>query len=145
MKARTPGRRKVDFRGMVPRKVPEAKVKQEAADFLLAMLQSPPRAGACKELRKWPPEALDYLHAAFRETLLRRGPGWLPLLADIKARFGLTWNDSALSRYWGYWYIYILPREEMARWIHLAERALAAVEEIRDAVRRRGDGRPAAG
>ena len=90
-----------------------------------------------KELRNWSPEAVEYLHASLNDALAGRGRTWGTLLADLNARFSVKWNDSSLSRYWAYWQARVLEREDAARWMDLAERAVIAIEQIRDSLRGR--------
>ncbi len=79
---------------------------------------APATARSFAELRDWPQEALDYLHAAFDRKRQGAGPTWAALLAEIAERFGRTWNDSSLSRYYGYWrstmYVEDRARDEAA-------------------------------
>jgi len=60
-------------------------------------------ARSFRELKTWPQEALDFLHAAFERKRLGAGPTWAELLAEVEKKFSVTWNDSSLSRYYGYW------------------------------------------
>jgi hypothetical protein len=83
-------------------------------------------ARSFEALRDWPQEALDHLHAAFRRKAQGAGPTWADLLAEVKGQFGLDWNDSSLSRYYGYWRS-TLRIEEQAR-----EEAEAIVSRLTD-------------
>lgn len=60
-------------------------------------------ARSFRELKGWPQEALDFLHAAFERKRQGAGPTWAELLGEIQQKFGVQWNDSSLSRYYGYW------------------------------------------
>lgn len=81
-------------------------------------------ARSFRELKAWPQEALDYLHVAFERKRLGAGPTWAELLTEVQEKFGVTWNDSSLSRYYGYWRS-TLWVEDRAR-----EEATAIVERL---------------
>jgi vacuolar-type H+-ATPase subunit I/STV1 len=59
---------------------------------------------------------LDYLVAAFERKRQGAGPTWAELLKEVREKFRLEWNDSSLSRYYGYWrstlYVEDRAREE---------------------------------
>jgi len=61
------------------------------------------RARSFTALKSWPDAAIKHLHFAFKRKLLGRGPTWSELLQEVNAKFGVTWNDSSLSRYFSYW------------------------------------------
>jgi len=67
---------------------------QRGADF---------RARSFTALKSWPDAAIKHLHRAFKRKLEGRGPTWSELLEELNAKFGVTWNDSSLSRYFAYW------------------------------------------
>ena len=54
-------------------------------------------------LKTWPADALDWLHAQFDRKRIGAGDTYAEILAALKDRWGLDWNDSSLSRYYGYW------------------------------------------
>lgn len=54
-------------------------------------------------LRAWPQDALDWLHVEFERKRQGAGKTYVELLAGVKEQWGLDWNDSSLSRYYGYW------------------------------------------
>lgn len=62
-----------------------------------------PTARSYRGLSTWPPEAITALHAALERKRLGAGQTWAALLADLHKHFGVTWNDSSLSRYYVYW------------------------------------------
>jgi hypothetical protein len=76
------------------------------------------------ELKSWPQDALDWLHVEFARKREGAGPTYAELLAELAERWHLTWNDSALSRYYGYW-ASTLRIEDQAR-----EEAAAIVERL---------------
>jgi hypothetical protein len=61
------------------------------------------RARSFTTLKDWPDEALAYLQEVFERKRQGAGPTWAELLADLKTRFNVDWNDSSLSRYYGFW------------------------------------------
>ncbi|MGD0263546.1 MAG: hypothetical protein ABSD47_01165 [Candidatus Methylomirabilota bacterium] len=61
------------------------------------------RARSFTTLKGWPDEALVYLQEVFERKRQGAGPTWAELLADLKTRFNVDWNDSSLSRYYGFW------------------------------------------
>lgn len=58
------------------------------------------------------PEALAFIHAVFERVRLGAGPTWGAVVAALKERFGIPWEDSGLSRYYAYWSsnLYVLDR-----------------------------------
>lgn len=76
------------------------------------------------ELHDWPADALDWLHAEFARKREGAGLTYEALLQELGTRWGLTWNDSSLSRYYGYWSS-TLRIEDQAR-----DEAAAIVERL---------------
>jgi len=66
------------------------------------MLQAD-RARSFAALRGLSDEGLLYLHDVFERKRQGAGPTWGELLADLQTKFGFAWNDSSLSRYYGFW------------------------------------------
>lgn len=54
-------------------------------------------------LKAWPQDALDWLHVAFERKRVGAGQTYEEILAEVKRQWNLYWNDSSLSRYYGYW------------------------------------------
>jgi hypothetical protein len=61
------------------------------------------RARSFAALRGLSDEGLVYLHEAFERRFQGAGPTLAELLDELKAKFGFAWNDSSLSRYYGFW------------------------------------------
>jgi len=61
------------------------------------------RARSFAALKDWPDAALAYMQEVFERRRLGAGGTLEELLADLKAKFGVEWNDSSLSRYYGFW------------------------------------------
>jgi hypothetical protein len=61
------------------------------------------RARSFAALKGWPDEALAYMQEVFERRRQGAGGTLAELLADLKAKFGVEWNDSSLSRYYGFW------------------------------------------
>lgn len=67
-------------------------------------------ARSFKALRDWPNEAIAHLHREFARRRLGAGRTADQLLRDLKGRWGIKWNDSSLSRYYGFWLSSLNPR-----------------------------------
>ena len=61
------------------------------------------RARSFAALRGLSDEGLLYLHDTFERKRQGAGPTWGELLADLQTKFDFAWNDSSLSRYYGFW------------------------------------------
>jgi hypothetical protein len=61
------------------------------------------RARSFAALRSLSDEGLLYLHEAFERRRQGAGPTLAELLEELKQKFGFEWNDSSLSRYYGFW------------------------------------------
>jgi hypothetical protein len=83
------------------------------------------RARSFAALKDWPDEALAYMLDVFERRRLGAGGTLAELLADLKAKFNVEWNDSSLSRYYGFWE----GRLRVERVAH--EEAVALAEDFR--------------
>ena len=83
------------------------------------------RARSFAALKDWPDEALAYMLDVFERRRLGAGGTLADLLADLKAQFNVEWNDSSLSRYYGFWE----SRLRIERVAH--EEAVALAEDFR--------------
>lgn len=92
-------------------------------------------ARSFKELKGWPQEALDYLFTQYERKSLGAGPTLEELLIDLHGRFGVTWNDSSMSRHYGYWLKVIRPFDDAREEARLIVESLAghSTEEMREA------------
>jgi signal transduction histidine kinase len=61
------------------------------------------RARSFAALRGLSDEGLLYLQEVFERKRQGAGPTWAELLAELKDKFAFDWNDSSLSRYYGFW------------------------------------------
>ncbi len=69
-------------------------------------------------------EGLLYLHEVFERKRQGAGPTWKELLVDLKARFNFEWNDSSLSRYFGYWKFGLREEHEILEVLRRVIRAI---------------------
>jgi hypothetical protein len=92
------------------------------------------RARSFAALKDWPDEALAYMQEVFERRRQGAGGTLAELLADLKAKFNVEWNDSSLSRYYGFWEekLYV---EKLAH-----EQAIAMAEHFLDGGRATEDG-----
>lgn len=61
------------------------------------------RARSFAALKGLSDEGLLYLQDVFERKRQGAGPTWAELLIELKEKFGFAWNDSSLSRYYGFW------------------------------------------
>jgi len=98
------------------------------------------RARSFAALKDWPDEALAYMQEVFERRRQGAGGTLAELLADLKAKFNVEWNDSSLSRYYGFWeeklYVEKLAHEQA---IAMAEHFLGDGDQ-RSEVRGQGSG-----
>jgi len=91
------------------------------------------RARSFAALKDWPDEALAYMQEVFERRRQGAGGTLAELLSDLKQKFNVEWNDSSLSRYYGFWeeklYVEKLAHEQA---IAMAEHFLGEGRETKD-------------
>ena len=91
------------------------------------------RARSFAALKDWPDEALAYMQEVFERRRQGAGGTLAELLSDLKQKFNVEWNDSSLSRYYGFWeeklYVEKLAHEQA---IAMAEHFLGDARGTRD-------------